>query len=359
MARYTYGGQALIEGVLMRGRDAIAVAFRSPEGGIVWDTERLDSGFHGSRWARLPFVRGLVVLYETLVVGTRWLVRSASLAASEEGVELGRGAIALMLFLTLAAGIGVFFLLPLVIATFTTSQIDNGFVQHLVEGLVRVAIFLGYLVLIAQAKDIRRVFQYHGAEHMTIHAWEAGDPLTTAEVRKYPTAHQRCGTEFLVVVIALSILLFSLVGRQTPVVMVVSRILLIPVIAALGYELLRLGARHRANPVVKAIMTPGIWVQKITTRQPTDDMIEVAIVSMEQALVADGEAVPDGSAAFEREPLTIAEARFKRQRAAEQEIEGTDGEAVDRDPAAAEPAGPIGGTTGMGPTETDLPASGA
>ena len=153
-----------------------------------------------------------------------------------------------MLFLTLAAGIGVFFLLPLVIATFTTSQIDNGFVQHLVEGLVRVAIFLGYLVLIAQAKDIRRVFQYHGAEHMTIHAWEAGDALTTAEVRKYPTAHQRCGTEFLVVVIALSILLFSLVGRQTPVVMVVSRILLIPVIAALGYELLRLGARHRGQP---------------------------------------------------------------------------------------------------------------
>ena len=118
----------------MRGRDAIAVAFRSPDGGIVWETERLDSGFHGSRWSRLPFIRGLVVLYETLVVGTRWLVRSASLAASEEGVELGRGAVALMLGVTLAAGIGVFFLLPLIIATVTTSNIDNGFVQHFVEG---------------------------------------------------------------------------------------------------------------------------------------------------------------------------------------------------------------------------------
>ncbi len=138
---------------------------------------------------------------------------------------------------------------------------------------------------------------------MTIHALEAGDPLTTAAVRRYPTAHQRCGTEFLVVVIALSILMFSLVGRQSPLVMVGSRILLIPVIAAVGYELLRLGARHRANPVVQAIMWPGILVQKITTRQPTDDMIEVAIVSMEQALAADGEAIPDGSAAFEREPL--------------------------------------------------------
>ncbi len=355
MARYTYGGQALIEGVLMRGRDAIAVAFRSPEGGIVWETERLDSGFHGSRWSRLPLIRGLVVLYETLVVGTRWLVRSASLAASEEGVELGRGAVALMLGVTLAAGIGVFFLLPLIIATVTTSNIDNGFVQHLVEGLVRIAIFIGYLVLIAQAKDVRRVFQYHGAEHMTIHAWEAGDPLTTAEVRKYPTAHQRCGTEFLVVVIALSILMFSLVGRQTPLVMIVSRIVLIPVIAALGYELLRFGARHRGNRVVRAIMTPGIWVQKITTRQPTDDMIEVAIVSMEQALAADGEAIPDGSATFEREPLSAAEARFKAQRDADHEAEPSG--AGQSDPGDGAPSS-VGGQLPVA-VETERPAPGA
>ena len=349
MARYTYGGQALIEGVLMRGRDAIAVAFRSPDGEIVWQTERLDSGFHGTRWSKMPFVRGLVVLYETLVVGTRWLVRSASLAASEEGVELGRGAVALMLAITLAAGIGIFFLFPLVVATFTTSQIENGLVQHLVEGLIRVAIFLGYLVLIAQAKDVRRVFQYHGAEHMTIHAWEAGDPLTTEEVRKYPTAHQRCGTEFLVVVIALSILMFSLVGRQSPVVMVASRILLIPVIAAVGYELLRFGARHRANPVVRAIMIPGIWVQKITTRQPTDDMIEVAIVSMEQALTADGEAIPTGSAAFEREPLADAEARIRERRTADLAAEPTGGEVV---------ADVVGAGQAV-PVETERPAPGA
>ncbi len=338
MARFTYGGQALIEGVLMRGRDAIAVAFRSPQGGIVWETERLDSGFHGSRLARLPFVRGLVVLYETLIVGTRWLVRSASLAASEEGIELGRGAVALMLGVTLAAGIGFFFLLPLIIATLTTSQTDSrGLVQSLVEGLVRVALFLGYLVLIAQSKDIRRVFQYHGAEHMTIHALEAGDPLTTEAVRKYPTAHQRCGTEFLVVVIALSIVMFSLVGRQPPLIMVGSRIVLIPVIAAVGYELLRLGARHRANPVVKAIMWPGILVQKITTRQPTDDMIEVAIVSMEQALLADQESVPDGSAGFEREPLAEAEARFRSELAAARTAEGS-GSGTEPRPDAERPA---------------------
>jgi uncharacterized protein YqhQ len=335
MARYTYGGQALIEGVLMRGRDAIAVAFRSPEGSIVWATERLDAGFHGSRWARLPFIRGLVVLYETLIVGTRWLVRSASLAASEDGVELGRGAVALMLGITLTAGIGFFFVLPLIVATLTTSQTDSGLAQHLVEGLVRVGLFLGYLVIIAQAKDVRRVFQYHGAEHMTIHALEAGDPLTSAAVRRYPTAHQRCGTEFLVVVIALSIVAFGLVGRQPPLVMIGSRIVLIPVIAAVGYELLRLGARHRANPIVKAVMWPGILVQKITTRQPTEDMIEVAIVSMEQALLADGETVPDGSAGYAREPLAEAEVRFKTELAA---ARVADGPAVDPAPDAERPA---------------------
>ena len=303
MPRYNYGGQALIEGVLMRGRDAIAVALRHPDGRILFATERLDSGFHGTRSSKLPFLRGLVVLYETLVVGTRWLVRSASVQAEEDGVELGKGSIALMLLITLFAGIGIFFLLPLFIASVTTANVENGVVQHLVEGLVRVAIFLGYLTLIGQSSDIKRVFQYHGAEHMTIHALEAGDPLIPSAIRKYPTAHPRCGTEFLVVVIALSIIAFSLVGRQEPLVMIGSRILLIPVIAAVGYEILRFGARHRGNPIIRAIMLPGILVQMITTRQPTDDMIEVAIVSMEEALRADGEELPAGSGTLAREPL--------------------------------------------------------
>jgi uncharacterized protein YqhQ len=305
MPTYTYGGQALIEGVLMRGRDALAVALRHPDGQIVYATERLDSGFHGTRWSKWPFVRGLVVLYETLVMGTRWLVRSANLQAQSEGVELGRWSVALLLGMTLLAGVGIFFLLPLAVATVTAANVENGLVQHLIEGLVRVAIFLGYLVLIGRAPDIRRVFQYHGAEHMTIHALEAGGPLTVAEVRRYPTAHQRCGTEFLVVVILLSIIAFSIVGRQDPLVMVGSRLLLIPVIAAVGYEILRFGAKHRANPLVKVLLYPGLLVQMITTKQPDDSMIEVAIVSMEQALEADGEPVPGGSADFLREPLRL------------------------------------------------------
>jgi uncharacterized protein YqhQ len=309
MARFNYGGQALIEGVMMRGRDAIAVALRHPDGRIVWASERLDSGFHGSPAAKLPFMRGLIVLYETLFVGTRWLVRSASVQAEEEGVEIGKRGIALMLLITLSLGIGLFFLLPLFVATITAGNIENDLWQHLVEGLVRVVIFIGYLAVISQAPDIRRVFQYHGAEHMTIHAHEHGDPLEPAAIRKYPTAHPRCGTEFLVVVIILSIIAFSLVGRQEPLVMIGSRILLVPVIAAVGYELLRLGARHRGNLIIQVIMWPGILVQKITTKQPTDDMIQVAIVAMEETLRADGETVREHGDWIERHPLVLGKLR--------------------------------------------------
>src|SRR4051812_43799862 len=302
MARDTYGGQALVEGVLMRGRNAIAVALRHPDGRIVWAQGRLGSGFHGSRVAKLPFVRGLVVLYETLIVGSRWLVRSAGLQVQEEGVELGKGGIAVMLLITLVAVVGVFFLLPLLVASAATGG-QGDLAQHLVEGGVRVLLFMGYLLLISRAGDVKRVFQYHGAEHMTIHALEHEDALTVANVRKYPTAHQRCGTEFLVIVIILSILAFSLIGRQDPIFMVLSRIALIPVIAAVGYEILRFGAKHRGNPIIRALYLPGIWVQMITTKQPSDDQIEVAIVSMEQALLADGEQIPDGSTDLPREPL--------------------------------------------------------
>lgn len=330
---YAYGGQALIEGVLMRGRDAIAVALRHPDGRIVTGTERLDSGVHGHRAAKWPFVRGLVVLYETLIVGTRWLIRSANVQAEEDGVELGRGSIVIMLAVTLVAGIGIFFLLPLLIASVTTANVENGLVQHLVEGLVRVGIFLGYLALIGRSPEIHRVFQYHGAEHMTIHALEAGKPLTVDAVRPYPTAHQRCGTEFLVIVIILSILAFSLVGRQDPIVMVGSRVLLIPVMAGVGYELLKAGARHRANPIVKVLMYPGILVQMITTKRPDDDMIEVAIVSMQEALVADGNAVPAGSTDLARAPIGVPAADPADPAEAVETVDGVD--ETDEPPAVA------------------------
>jgi uncharacterized protein YqhQ len=302
---YAYGGQALMEGVLMRGRDAIAVALRHPDGRIVTATERLDSGIHARRIAKWPFVRGLVVLYETLIVGTRWLVRSANVQAQEDDVELGKGSIIVMLLITFGVAIAVFSLLPLFISSVATSGASQGWAQPALEGVIQVGIFLAYLTLVSRAPDIYRVFQYHGAEHMTIHALEAGDPLTVSEVRKYPTAHHRCGTEFLVILVLLSIFAFSLVGRQPPLLMIASRFLLIPVLAAVGYEVLKLGARFRRYRLVRAVMFPGILVQMITTKRPTDDMIEVAITSMEEALVADGNAVPAGSTMFERGPLEL------------------------------------------------------
>jgi uncharacterized protein YqhQ len=297
MARVDFGGQALLEGVLMRGRFALGVAMRHPDGSIVAAHEQLNSVLHRSRFARAPFFRGLVVLYETIVVGTRWLMRSGSVQAAAEGAELGRGAIALTLLVTLVLAVGLFVLLPLFLAGATTAALagDQALLQHLLEGLIRVVIFVGYLLVVSRSAEIRRTFQYHGAEHMTIHALEHEDPLDIEHVRRYPTAHQRCGTEFLVIFIILSILMFSLLAGQSLLIAVVGRILLIPVIASLAYELLRIGARYRERAWIRWLFLPGIWLQGITTREPDDSMIEVAIASMQEALAANGEAAPAGS----------------------------------------------------------------
>ncbi len=309
MARTDFGGQALMEGVLMRGRSAIGVALRHPDGSIVSTSEPLRSVLHRSRFARAPFFRGLVVLYETLVIGTRWLMRSGSVQAEGEGQEMGRGTIAVTLLLTLGLAIGLFVLLPLFLAGVTTrATIGEGEVllEHLVEGLIRVVIFVGYLLVVSRSAEIRRVFQYHGAEHMTIHALEHEDPLDLEHVRQYPTAHQRCGTEFLVIFIILSILMFSLLAGQNLVVSILGRIALVPVIAAVAYEILRLGARHRHKWWVRWMFMPGIWLQSITTRQPDDSMIEVAIASMREALAANGEEAPPGSWDPPRRPIPTA-----------------------------------------------------
>lgn len=321
MARFSYGGQALIEGVLMRGRDAIAVAVRHPDGDVVWEAERLeDSPVHRHRAARWPLIRGLVVLYETLVIGTKWLTRSAAISASGEGVELGRGAMALTLVISLGFGIGLFFVLPLLLTQAAANAAPSAgtLAKNLFEGVIRLVVFVGYLLLISRSSEIGRVFQYHGAEHMSIHALEHGDALTPENVRRYPTAHQRCGTEFLLVVVVVSIFVFSLLAGQGLVVAVLGRLALIPVIVAVSYEVLRWGARHRSHPVVRWVFMPGIWLQMITTRQPDDSMIEVAIVSLEEALTADGEPIPEGSIMPARRTMAEADAAFRAAREAEQ-----------------------------------------
>ena len=306
MARTDFGGQALLEGVLMRGKSAIGVGLRHPDGSIVATSEPLNSILHRSRFARAPFFRGLVVLYETLVIGTRWLMRSGNVQAQGEGQELGKGTMAVTILFTLGLAIGLFVLLPLFLAgAATRATIGPGqfLLEHLLEGLIRVFVFVGYLLVISRSSEIRRVFQYHGAEHMTIHALEHEDPLDIEHIRKYPTAHQRCGTEFLVIFIILSILMFSLLAGQNLVVSILGRIALVPVIASVAYEILRFGARHRHKPWIRWMFLPGIWLQGITTRQPDDSMIEVAIASMREALAANGEEAPAGSLDPERRPI--------------------------------------------------------
>ncbi len=319
MARFAYGGQALMEGVLMRGRDAIGVAVRGPDGQIFGAQEKLNSVLHRNRFARAPFFRGVVVLYETLVIGTRWLMRSGSLAAAGEGVAMGGRAVALTFLFTIVFAVGLFVLLPLLLAQGATSTFLSGwltsmgiqgatlaFVQHLIEALVRIVIFVGYLLVVSRSADIRRVFQYHGAEHMTIHVLEHELPLTVENARKYPTAHPRCGTEFLVVFILVSIILFSLLAGQDLIISILGRIVLIPVVAAIAYEVLRWGAKRRENWAVRWLFLPGIWLQAITTKQPDDSMIEVAIASMHEALAANGETAPEGSLVIERVPMPDA-----------------------------------------------------
>lgn len=312
MARTDFGGQALLEGVLMRGRNAIGVALRHPDGSIVSTAQPLNSILHRNRFARAPFFRGLVLLYETLIIGTRWLMRSGTIRAEGEGQEIGKGTIALTLIFTMGLAIGLFVLLPLFLAG-ATARVTVGpgqtLLEHLLEGLIRVAIFVGYLLLVSRSSEIRRTFQYHGAEHMTIHALEHEDPLDLEHVRAYPTAHQRCGTEFLVIFIVLSILMFSLLAGQNLVVSIVGRVLLVPVIAAVAYELLRLGARYRHRWWIRWMFLPGIWLQAITTRRPDDSMIEVAIASMQEALAANGEQAPAGSLDPPRRPLITGSAQ--------------------------------------------------
>jgi len=360
--RFAYGGQALMEGVYMRGKEAIGVAVRGPEGQIFGGQERLDSVLHRNRFARAPLFRGVVVLYETLVIGTRWLMRSGSLAAAGEGVAFGGGAIALTMLFTIGLAVGIFVLLPLLVAqggaTLLFGDVDSGvglFLIHIGEGLVRVALFVGYLALVSRSAEIGRVFQYHGAEHMTIHALEHDQPLTIDNIRRYPTAHPRCGTEFLVIFIIVSILLFSLLAGMDLWLAILGRILLVPVIAAVSYELLKFGAARREQGFWKWLFMPGIWIQRITTKQPDDSMIEIAVSAMQEALAANGESAPAGSLDPQREPIPDAGelAREVGARREAEEAAETAGASRTAEPAAADPAK---GSGTDDPTDDEAPA---
>lgn len=288
------GGQAVLEGVMMKNKDAYAVAVRKPDGEITVKTEEYKGCMGEAKWTKLPFIRGVFNFVDSLVLGMRCLNFSASFYEDEEAEETKADKVADKLFgdkteevlmaltmlLSFALAIALFMLLPYFAAQWLTGYIRNESLLALVEGIIRIIIFLVYIVAISAMKDIRRVYQYHGAEHKCINCIERGRVLNVENVRKSSRQHKRCGTSFLLFVVFVSVIIFFFIRVESPVLRIVLRIALVPVIAGISYEIIRLAGKND-NPVVNIISAPGMWLQKLTTREPEDDMIEVAIASVE------------------------------------------------------------------------------
>jgi uncharacterized protein YqhQ len=285
-----YGGQAVIEGVMMRGKHVLAVATRRPNGQIGVQTRKLAPLFSG-KWRRIPFIRGVLAMIESLYLGIQTLMYSANVALEEENTKLSGWTTWAIIIAALIFAVGAFMLLPLAISIPIKPHV-SAFVFNLIEGLIRVTLFILYLALISLMKDIRRTFEYHGAEHKAINTFEAGEPLTLEYARKHSTANPRCGTSFLFSVLIIAILVFSLVGKPDFGWLVASRILLLPVIAALGYEFIFFTARHCGNPVVKILMQPGMWLQSLTTREPDDRQLEVGLEALKHVVAEEKEPEP-------------------------------------------------------------------
>ena len=288
--RINYGGQAVLEGVMMRGRRVAATAVRHPAGHIVLKAEALDPRRLSQRLRRVPFVRGMVALWEMLALGLRALNFSANVQLAEEEDQDGGpggaagGMMTGSLVIGLVVGIALFFVLPLVLTSFTDGLVESDFISNLIEGAVRMAVFVTYIALIGLMPDIRRVWMYHGAEHKTINTLEAGEALSVGNVRRHSLAHPRCGTSFIVTLVAISIIVFALLGRPPMAIRVVSRIVLLPLIAGVGYEYIMLTARHQGLALARWASMPGMWFQKMTTREPDADQLEVAITAMDHVL---------------------------------------------------------------------------
>ena len=284
-----YGGQAVIEGVMIRGRRTVALACRKPNGEIYRYREPLRSPLVRSRIARLPFVRGVVVLWESLDYGIRMLMRSAEVQLEQEE-QLGKGGNTLIMGVALVGALLLFIGVPYLATSLARAAIPSSVVLNVVEGLIRLALLIGYLVAISFLPDVRRVFAYHGAEHMTIHAFEHGDPLTPDRIEPYPTAHPRCGTAFLLLVVVVSIAIFAFLPRVNLIVDLIVRLALVIPVASISYEALRLGAAHERSPVMRLLVAPGLLLQRVTTRRPDARMIEVAVASLEEAIAGDRDA---------------------------------------------------------------------
>lgn len=276
------GGQAVLEGVMMRAPTAWAVAVRRPDGEIEAQRHELPKLSSRSKWAKVPLVRGMLVLGESLTLGFRALSWSAQKSVGEDEEELSRLEIAGSLGIAMVLFVGLFIVLPAAVANLVVGESDTAFV--VLEAVIRLVLFVAYIWLLGRSKEIRRVFQYHGAEHMSIHAYENGQPLSVESVKRYRPEHPRCGTSFLLIVILLAIVVFTLVGRPSWPWLVGSRILGIPLIAGLSYELLRWSGTNSSERVAAILAAPGMWLQRLTTGVPEEPMIEVAVTSLLSAL---------------------------------------------------------------------------
>ncbi len=280
MAEMALGGQAVIEGVLMRTRDEYAVAVRNPKGRIIVKKGKIATASKKFRLLQLPLVRGVLALYETLVIGFKALMYSAGVSSGEKDGMSGRE-VAFAVLLSAFLAVAIFIALPFFLASLITK---HSLAFNLLDGLLRLAALFGYLLAISGFRDVQRLFQYHGAEHMAIHAYERKEKLVRKNIRKHPTMHPRCGTSFLLIVVVLSIVVFSLITAEGFALKFFSRLLLVPVIAGLSYELLKFSAKHQDSQFVRPLTLPGIWLQRITTKRPDDRQIEVAVASL-KALV--------------------------------------------------------------------------
>jgi uncharacterized protein YqhQ len=292
-----YGGQAVIEGVMMRAPSHMAVAVRDPGGEILTSTHHFETALTG-RIRDVPILRGMVALYETLTLGVRALTWSSLVAAGkpEERIDEGQVRTAVTFMVTVITTI--FFIAPVLLTFWTGGLLGGEYREVLLEGFLRVLMLLGYIALVGRSPQVARVFAYHAAEHRTIHAYEHDRPLTPEHVRQFPNAHARCGTAFLLMVMVIAMIVFLFLGAPPLWLRLLSRVALVPVVAALAYEVLRLGPRFERTPVLSWIYRPNLWLQSFTTRDPDDGQIEVAIRALETALADERKPKPE----HEREP---------------------------------------------------------
>lgn len=280
--KYSYGGQALIEGVMMNGQHNSAIAVRKADGSISVKMEKLNRIGDKYKFLTWPFIRGTVNLIESLVVGFKALTYSSNESAECEEEVLSVRDVIISVAIALVLGIGLFFILPVILAHLLTPLVSSSFGQNLLEGVIRVAVFLLYVVAISKMNEIARVFQYHGAEHKTIHAYEHDRELIPSNCQEYQTLHPRCGTSFLFLVMIISIVLFSFLGVDNFAWRIISRVVLLPVVAGVSYEFLKFSGRHIDNKIVSTLAYPGLMLQKLTTREPDEEMLEVAIVALQK-----------------------------------------------------------------------------